>query len=325
LTALRQRFPLAHIRWVVNQAYADLLHGHPDLDEVLTIDRESFRRGVWRGARSFTALAEQVRRLRPDLVVDLQGLFRTGLLARLSGAARRVGLSTAREGAAWFYTDMVQVPDHESLHAVDRLWRIADALGAGGGPKQFRLVISDDARRWAGERLANIPRPWLAVGVGARWRTKRWPAGHFAALTRQAQDHFGGTVLFVGGREETATADAVAAKLAGPTLNFAGRTTLSRLTALLAEADVMLANDTGPLHLAAALGRPVVAAYTCTKVLLTGPYGSQSGAVETRVWCAGSRVKHCRRMECMTELTPERLWPRLEEVLRTWESRKRSA
>jgi heptosyltransferase-1 len=325
LTALRRRFPLAHIRWVVNQTYAELLHGHPDLDEVLTIDRESFRGGFWRGARSFAALSDQVRCLRPDLVVDLQGLFRTGLLARVSGAARRVGLSTAREGATWFYTDVVAVPDHESLHAVDRLWRIAEALGGGGVPKQFRLAIPDEARRWAGERLADFPRPWLAVGVGARWRTKRWPAANFAALIRQAQDQFGGTILFVGGHDETAPADAVAAKLVGPTLNFAGRTTLSRLSALLANADVMLANDTGPLHLAAALGRPVVAPYTCTKVLLTGPYGSQAGAVETRVWCAGSRVKRCRRMECMTELTPDRLWPRLEEVLRTWEKPKRSA
>ena len=133
----------------------------------------------------------------------------------------------------------------------------------------------------------NRPRPFLAVGVGSRWRTKRWPQEHFAVLVRQAQDRFGGTILFVGGRDETAIADAVAAKLTGPTFNFAGRTTLSRLTALLSEADVMLANDTGPLHLAAALGRPVVAPYTCTKALLTGPYGSQSGAVETRVWCAG--------------------------------------
>jgi heptosyltransferase I len=325
LTALRRRFPLAHIRWVVNQAYADLLHGHPDLDEVLTIDRDAARKGLWCGARSLAGLADQVRRLRPDLVVDLQGLFRTGLLTRVSGAGRRVGLSTAREGATWFYTDVVPVPDFDSIHAVDRLWRIAEALGAGDGPKQFRLVISEAARRWAGERLADSPRPWLAVGVGSRWRTKRWPAEHFAALARQAQDQFGGTVVFVGGRDETAVAGAVAARLTGPTLNFAGRTTLSRLTALLSEADVMLANDTGPLHLAAALGRPVVAPYTCTKVLLTGPYGGQSGAVETRVWCAGSRVKRCRRMECMTELTPDRLWPRLEEVLRTWESRKRSA
>ena len=94
---------------------------------------------------------------------------------------------------------------------------------------------------------------------------------------------------------------------------------------MLAAADVMLANDTGPLHLAAALGRPVVAPYTCTKVLLTGPYGGEAGAVESRVWCQGSRLKRCRRMECMAELTPDRLWPRLEEVLQTWQIRSRSA
>jgi lipopolysaccharide heptosyltransferase I len=253
LTALRRRFPQAHIRWVVSQAYAGLLHGHPDLDEVLTFDRRASRGGWRRVARSFLGLADDVRRLRPDLVVDLQGLFRTGLLALASGAARRVGLSTAREGAAWFYTDVVKVADFEALHAVDRLWLVAEALGAGDGP------------------------------------------------------------------------EGAAARLAGPARNLAGRTTLPQLAAVLAEADAMLANDTGPLHLAAALGRPVVAPYTCTKVLLTGPYGGEAGAVESRVWCQGSRLKRCRRLECMAELTPDRLWPRLEEVLQTWQIRRRPA
>ena len=325
LTALRRRFPQSHIRWVVNQGYADLLNGHPDLDEVLVFDRSAAGGGLLRGARSYARLADEIRRLRPDLVIDLQGLFRTGLLALACGAARRVGLSTAREGAVWFYTDVVKVADFEAIHAVDRLWLIAEALGAGGALKQFRLVLPEEAQLWANDQLADRPRPWLMVGVGSRWPTKRWPLDYFAALARRAQGRFGGTVVFVGGGDEAAPADGVAAKLAGPTLNLAGRTTLPQLTAVLAEADVMLANDTGPLHVAAALGRPVVAPYTCTKVLLTGPYGGESGCVETRVWCGGSRLKRCRRMECMAELTPDRLWPRLEEVLRTWESRRRSA
>ena len=108
-------------------------------------------------------------------------------------------------------------------------------------------------------------------------------------------------------------------------MDLTGRTTLPRLAAVLARADAMLANDTGPLHLAAALGRPVVAPYTCTKVRLNGPYGGERGAVESRVWCQGSYLKRCGRMECMAELTPERLWPVLYEVLRRWESRTRSA
>jgi ADP-heptose:LPS heptosyltransferase len=100
---------------------------------------------------------------------------------------------------------------------------------------------------------------------------------------------------------------------------------LPELAALLEACDSMVANDTGPLHLAVALGRPVVAPYTCTQARLTGPYGSK-GAVETKVWCAGSEIKTCSRMECMDELTAERLWPSLAEVLTTWQmQRPRSA
>ena len=107
--------------------------------------------------------------------------------------------------------------------------------------------------------------------------------------------------------------------------NLAGATTLPQLAALLSQVDVLLANDTGPLHLAVALGRPVVAPYTCTVVRRTGPYGQDCRAVETTVWCRGSYLKQCDRLECMAELSPARLWPALEEILRTWQQQPRSA
>jgi ADP-heptose:LPS heptosyltransferase len=210
------------------------------------------------------------------------------------------------------------------MHAVERTWRAADALGAGGD-KFFRLHLDDMARLWALEQLRDLPRPWLAVGVGARWVTKRWPPEHFATLVRRAQDHFGGTAIFVGAADETPLAEAAARLLTNPSLILAGRTTLPQLAALLSLADVMIANDTGPLHLAAALGRPVVAPYTCTEVKQNGPYGQAGHAVETAVWCQGSYLKRCSRMECMRELTPDRLWPVLFEVLRSWQSRCLSA
>jgi ADP-heptose:LPS heptosyltransferase len=104
-----------------------------------------------------------------------------------------------------------------------------------------------------------------------------------------------------------------------------GATNLPQLAAVLGEVDVMLANDTGPLHLAVALGRPVVAPYTCTVVRRTGPYGQENHAVETAVWCGGSYLKQCDRLECMAELTPARLWPILEEILLAWQHQRRSA
>jgi lipopolysaccharide heptosyltransferase I len=318
LTALRRRFPAAHITWVVSRSYEALLQGHPDLDATLPFDRSAARAGWLPGVLGYNRFLRRLRRQRFDLVIDLQGLLRSGLMAVASGAARRVGLSTAREGATLFYTDVVPVADFNAVHAVERYWLVAEALGAGDGPKTFRVPLADEARQWAAAQLRTCARPWLVVGPGSRWLTKRWPTACFADLARRAQEEFGGTVLLVGGSDETHLARAIAVELGGPWRDLTGRTTLPHLAALLAEADAVLANDTGPLHLAAALGRPVVAPYTCTSVRLNGPFGAAAGAVETRVACQGSYLKRCARMDCMAELTPDRLWPLLREILRQW-------
>jgi ADP-heptose:LPS heptosyltransferase len=216
LTALRRRYPQAHITWVVNRSYEPLLRGHCDLDDTLPFDRRPPRAGWWAGVRCWARFLAELRRRRFDLVLDLQGLFRSGLMAAATGAARRVGLSTAREGARWFYTDVVAVADFHAVHAVDRYWLVAEALGGGDGPREFHVPVPEDARRWARAALRGYPRPWLALGPGSRWVTKRWLPEHFAALAGRAQARFGGTVLFVGGRDEAPLAEAVRARLAGP-------------------------------------------------------------------------------------------------------------
>lgn len=324
LTALRRHFPRAHITWVVNRLYEPLLRSHPDLDATLPFDRQQLRRGWLTGAAAFTRFLGHLRRQEFDLVIDLQGLLRTGLMSLATGAKRRLGLASAREGARWFYTDIVDDRTGPS-HAVDRYWRIVEFLGAAASPKTFHLPVEHSARHWVESQLGDCPRPWLAVGVGSRWLTKRWPPEQFAALTLQALARFGGTAVFVGAPEEAELARQAAGLVPGTVRNLTGVTTLPQLAALLSEVDVMLANDTGPLHLAVALGRPVVAPYTCTVVRRTGPYGQEARAVETTVWCRGSYLKQCDRLECMAELTPARLWPALEEILLTWERQRRSA
>jgi len=312
LGAVRHRFPRAHVAWLINRSYEPLLSGHPDLDETIAFDR---RAGLLRAGAE---LARRLRREPFDLALDLQGLFRSGVMSWLSGAKRRVGLAGAREGAGWFYTDTVSAPGPRTGHAVDRCWAMAVALGVGDVPICFRLPVAAEAAARADELLRPLPRPRVMLAVGSRWQTKRWPPGHFAALTARAQAAFGGSAIFVGSPEERPLADEVRACLPGPSLNLSGETTMPQLVGLLARADAVVANDTGPLHLAVALGRPVVAPYTCTRVALNGPYGQAHRAVETTVWCAGSYRKRCARMECMAELTPERLWGALEGVLREW-------
>ncbi|MBA4189687.1 MAG: glycosyltransferase family 9 protein [Planctomycetaceae bacterium] len=339
LTALRVRFPAARITWVVNTAYEPLIRNHPDLTDTLPFDRGMFRRGVWNSARYAAGFAAELRSRQFDLVIDLQGLFRTGLMCLATGAPHRIGFANAREGSRHSYTRKISVPDADRIHAVDRYWRIVEALGAGDVPKRFHLPLDPGEVASVRAELAELPRPWIAVAVGAKWLTKRWPTTHFTELLSRAQSRFGGTALFVGAGDDTAMSQEVIAALGEPrgsspwsveptgmnpvahtmSRDFTGRTSLPRLAALLSVSDAMLGNDTGPLHLAAALGRPCVAPYTCTKVALHGPYTSMSGGVETSVPCGGSYIKTCDKMICMPELTPDRLWPTFAEVLDTWQ------
>lgn len=325
LPALRRRFPRAHIAWVVNRAYEPLVAGHPDLNATLAFDRGALKRGVFATAATALQFARSLRRGGYDLVLDLQGLFRSGLMTAATRAARRVGLSTAREGASRFYTDIVATPRLDEGHAVDRCWRVAEALGVGHLPKTWHVPLAADAKRWADAEWAALPRPWIVAGVGARWLTKRWPPEHFAAVLRAAQARYGGSVAFIGTAEDAPLALAAAERLHGPVHHLCGATTLPQLAATLAKADLVVANDTGPLHLAAALGRPVVAPYTCTAVRLHGPYGVQRGAVETSVPCRASYVRTCSHLSCMAELTPDRLLPRLLEALSAWPTLSRTA
>src|SRR5205823_11908683 len=161
LTALRRRFPAAQITWIVNRTYEPLLRDHPDLDATLTFDRGALKKGVVSTAMTAVRFAQMLRGGRFDVAIDLQGLFLSGLMTFATGASRRVGLSTAREGARHFYTDVVPTPALNEGHAVDRSWRAAEALGAGEQPKQFRIPLDPEARAWAQKRLSGSERPWL--------------------------------------------------------------------------------------------------------------------------------------------------------------------
>jgi heptosyltransferase I len=324
LNALRHRFPNAGISWIVNRSYQSLIDGHKALDETIPFDRGAMKGGWRKAARTSLTLARILRRKRFDLVIDLQGLARSGLMTLATGAKRRVGLSTAREGAHLAYTDVIAIPEPNKRHAIDHYWCVAEALGVVDFPKRFDVPVREESRTWAREQLRDLPRPWLTFGVGARWLTKRWPPQHFAELARRAQERFGGTAIFIGAPDEAFLAKQVIEQLRGPSRNFAGTTTLQQLAGLLEAADAMISNDSGPLHLAVALGRPCVAPYTCTQVRRHGPYG-QAGGVETTVWCKGSYIRTCDRLECMTELTPDRLWPVLSSILTAWASHSRSA
>jgi lipopolysaccharide heptosyltransferase I len=308
LSAVRGHWPGVHLAWVVNAPFRDLLEGHPDLDELIVYDRGR-RKIDAAGIGGIAGVLARLRRGGYDLTIDLQGLFRSAVLAAATRAKVRVGMADAREGARWFYTHRVDAP-RLGIHAVDRVLRVARALGADVAEPQFHLAIPDEDRRWAQQALEALPRPRVVLNLGARWPTKRWPPQHFAAIGRRAVADFAAGLIAVGAAEDRPLVDALARQVAPwPLLDLCGQTRLRQLAALTLEADLLLSNDTGPLHLAAAAGARVVGIYTCTSPRLTGPYGPRVATVQSGVWCAPSYRKRCRRLDCMSELAPDHVWP----------------
>lgn len=321
-SALRELFPRSHLTWVANLAYVPLLAGHPHLDEVLAFDRGRVASGPLAAVRYSLAFLDTLRKKRFDLVIDLQGLLRTGLMTAATAAPVRIGFANAREGSRLFYTHKVEVPDADGIHAVDRYWRVIEALGGGHLKKQFVLPVNEGELAAVDAELAAYPRPWVAVAPGARWLTKRWPVGAFAEAGNRLFRETGGTLLLVGAPDDTGLSADLASRLHGPRLDYTGKTGIAKLVAVLKRADAMLSNDTGPLHVAAALGVPCVAPYLCTRPTLHGPYpacGQRTHGVPTAVPCAGSYLRKCPHgLVCMGELTPDKLWPALAEVLHSW-------
>ena len=310
LAFLRSKFPKAYICWLVNRSFASLLSGLESLDEIIAFDRGAFSKGIWAGLKSWRELSRPLRSRPWDLVLDLQGLARSGLMTRLAPSKRRWGLSDCREGSWLAYTRRVQVQPGEN-HAVERYWQFARALGAPDKPEIPNLVLPKEAVIKAEIALARLPRPWFVVAPGARWVTKRWPPGGFACVVNELVNNHGGSACIVGAPDEAELGDQLAAALSVPFANLVGKTSLLEMAGILGKADLVLANDSGPLHVAVALGRKVVSPFFCTKPVLTGPYGHEDGTIWTPRTCRGSLVRLCpTSMECFAELN----WSKVHQV-----------
>lgn len=313
LPALRQRFPQAEISWVVNRELQDLLVGHPELHAVVPFERKG-------GPRSWWQFGRRLRAARFDLVFDLQGLLRTGAMTWVSGARYRVGLQTAREGSG--LTVNLVIPDtSRQVPAHARYWRVAEALGVGDVPQHTQIVTSAIDDEVAGGLLKSLTPPIIAVQPGARWVTKRWPLASFAALLRRAREHWSASFVLLGSAGERAETDALEQQLGFDRVaNLAGRTSLKQLAALFRRVQFAISNDSGPLHLAAGMGVPVLGLFTCTSPILSGPPPAAHELVSTNVACAASYRKQCPQRgtaheACLHELSVDRAWQGLQRLV----------
>ena len=303
--AIRRTYPKARLTWLVKRQWAGLV------ERIEGVDR------VWPVRSTATGWLSQVSPLRAehfDLVVDLQGLFRSAAIGRLSGSPLLVGFDNGREGSPWFYSRRVPVPKLE-MHAVDRYLLVAKAVGAGEfGAPEFRFRIPqadhDEVERLLIRSGVTPGTDWVAMNVSARWPTKRWPAESFAEVADRLQQDGYGAVVMIGGSEERADVVRVCGLMKAPAIDLTGATTVGLLPALLSKAAMLITNDSGPMHIAAAVGTPVVALFGPTSAVRTGPYGVGHEVLTGNVPCRPCFSRTCHNslpLECLRTVSPQQV------------------
>jgi heptosyltransferase I len=291
-TALRAALPQAHVTWIVERREAAVLRGNPALSEIVPIDTRRWRRArgplsLAETAGALVMLRRHLRTARFDVAVDLQGLVKSGVITRATRAPLRIGFATSqcREPLNTLFTNRRVSPPASARHVVERYLALVEPLGVGVGPVEFPLPADAAAETRIAEFLAGAglkPRDRLVVlNPGAGRADKRWSSARFRTLARRLADEASACVLVTWGPNELGEARAIADGGPAGRVALAPATNLDELLAVLRRADVVVAGDTGPLHLAAALGRTCVGLYGPTSAERNGPYGQTAGALQS--------------------------------------------
>ena len=305
LRLLKLRLPTSEIYWWIDTRLAPLIEGDPDLAGVV-----HFHRRRWAAPQHWPEIARSIRWMRRqafDWVIDLQGLIRSGAFAWLANGKLLVGVDEPREGARGFY-DLIVQRRSRSTHAVDWYLGVLPLLGV---PVHWnftwlpqRPAVAEDIRRkWPvdGSR-------WVSFQPGARWANKRWPAEHYAEVLRQlAARRPDLRFAVLGGEDERALGESISRADGGRCLDLTGKLSLPEMVEWLRRSALLITNDTGPMHVAAALGTPVVALFGPTTPQRTGPYGQLDDVLQLSLPCIPCLKPYCiypKPMECLRALPP---------------------
>jgi heptosyltransferase I len=317
LRLLKQHLPAGEIDWWIDSSLAPLLEGDPDLASVVRFERRR-----WASPVHWPEMLRSVAALRArqyDWVIDLQCLARSGAFAWLANGRFLIGLDEPREGARGFY-DLVTPRASFHTHAVDWYLAVLPRLGVPVHKNFTWLPVRPAVTAAINAKWHPDGTRWIAFQPGARWSNKRWPLEYFASLARRLAGEFPGLRFSVlGGKDDAPLAAELCSAVPERCLNLAGQTSLPEMIEWLRRCDLMVSNDTGPMHVAAALGKPVVGVFGPTEPRRTGPYGQLERVVQHRLPCVPCLKSRCawpQPMECLTALSPATVFDQVQRELK---------
>lgn len=289
LAACRRAWPGSRIDWLVDVRYRGVLDLVQGIDERIAID-------PWQRPHHLPGVVRRLRTRRYDVAIDLQGLIKSAALARGAGARRVVGFdrhAVRERPAAFFYGERVHADNRE--HVVRKNLRVAEHIGADGVRVEFPFQVP--------ARTVGPAEPYALLNPGGGWPNKQWPPERYAAVARWLRDTRGLPSLVLWGPREAALAEAISVGSAGAAA-LAPRTSLGDLLALARDARLFVSGDTGPLHLAAALGTPIVALFGPTSPVRNGPIAAADVWASRFDACVCHHQRRCRRaMPCLEEIS----------------------
>ncbi|MGI4787789.1 MAG: glycosyltransferase family 9 protein [Janthinobacterium lividum] len=310
--AVKEAAPHLTLGWVVRRRCADILRGNPLIDHLYVMpDKPS--------VAELLSLRRELHSDHYELALDMQGLLLSGLVTRLSGAPVRVGWDRNREGNALFLTHPIIPGKAKDKHEVDLLYGFAEALGVKFEhpeftPQPYLAVEGADA---ATEWLAALPQPRIALNVGASRAYKRWLTENWTQVALSLAKS-GNGIVFVGDRTDAESVAKITPQLTGGFVDLSGKTTLRELASVLSACDLLVSGDSGPMHLAVAVGTPVVAIFGATHPARHGPYGVRNTVLHDPVPginTPGKRPTEAEGAVCMARIMPDRVIAAVESCL----------
>lgn len=347
LHALRRKFPNAYIGWVVEDKAADILINNPLLDKVYVLPKKKWKaQGLTINTiREFVHFVKLIREEKFDIAIDLQELFKSGLMTFLSGAKRRIGHAKTREFADIFLNEKLKphnIFDPDKM-IIERYLEPAQYLGAPTDEVKFNLPpINQETKDYIDSFLENFKedRPLIVFSPATIWSSKHWIEAYWSELLEKLSLRY--NIVLVGSKEDinlinrimrsgSEQAERRLCRLGGGELipvkssnylSLAGKTSLFQLIELFNRADILIAPDTGPAHIANATNKPVIITiFGSTSYKRTAPWGEQHEALSAELPCQPCFKRQCRRkdfkMECMKTITPDTIIKKINEKLAT--------
>lgn len=283
LESLRAAYPESRITWLIEEDAYEIIKGHPCLDHVLVSRRKTWIKNIFKPSRSIQTIHEigsfirELKRTEYDIVVDFQGLFKSGILARISGSKRRVGYDKTRELSYLFLNERI-FPYNPDSHAVQRYIHLARYAGGEAIEPRFFIPIQENniecVKGFLKENNIKEGDKIIAINPCSGWDTKLWEWERFSILSDRITDILDAKIVLTGSEDDRALIDAISNKMQNPVCNTAGRMSLKDLAYLLSLVDIMVTTDTGPMHIASAVETPTIALFGPTAPCRTGPYGN---------------------------------------------------